>query len=173
MSVKTAANKAKSIGNKVGSIVLPLATALPVFSPVINDVIAGGPRGFITHITSTAQAWRAPGWHTVEGYIDGPGGAAIVTSLLAKLAKWGVRAVGLSDEIGSGFYLLVDAVEDWGDGSSLGYAIRELVYPSGAGSGALSEFGAGGVSFGRMPAKGSPKEMATKDQKPKARLTWA
>jgi len=170
--VRKAATKAKGIGDKVGAIVLPLATALPVFTPSINALMQGGPRGWITHIGESARAWRAPGWHTVEGYVDGPGGAAIMTSLAAKLAKWGISIIGLKEEIGGGFYLLVDAVEDWGDGSAMGYAIQELLYPSGAGEGILAGAGGFGGMFGGQPAKGSQQEMATKDQKPKVRLMW-
>lgn len=172
MSVKTAASKAKGVGYKVGAIVLPLATALPVFTPSINALMTGGPRGWMNHVVTSAKAWGPPGWNTVTGYIDGPGGAAIATSLVAKLAKWGIKAVGLKDEIGGGFYLLVNAVEDWGDGSAFGYAVREILYPTASTEPGLLS-GVGGVSgLLGQPATGSPQEMRTKDQKPKARLMW-
>ena len=96
-----------------------------------------------------------------------------MTSLSAKVAKWAVKALGLTGETGA-LFMLINAVESWGDGSAIGYGIQELVYPRASDQtrvfGGIK--GTGGL-FGGSTAVGSQQEMATKDQKPKARLMWS
>ena len=166
MSVKTAATKVKSIGTRVGGIIYPLGVAIPVAAPNVNALISGGPRGLIDYNVNAVKTWRPPDWGTIEAYADGPGGTSFMTGLTVKLIKWGVRTLGFSEELGPA-NMLLDGVEAWADGSAVGWAVKELVYPTVSGEG--SPWGGGG---GKQPAKGSPREMATKDQKPKVRLTW-
>ena len=173
MVIKKAATKVKGIGSKVSGIIYPLGVALPVAAPNINALMSGGPRGLLNYNVQAVRSWRPPDWATIESYIDGPGGAALMTSISAKVAKWGVKALGLSGEAGA-LFMLINAVEAWGDGSAIGYGVQELVYPTASGEGAVfGGIGGAGGLFGGQPAKGSPREMATKDQKPKARLSWS
>lgn len=165
MTVKRAASKVKSVGNKVGAIIKPLGTALPVAAPNINALFSGGPRAVMDFNANAVKSWRPPDMGTVNAYIDGPGGNAIMTGIMAKLIKWGVSTLGF--QMG-GLGMLVDGVEDWADGSAMGYAVKELIYPTVAGgSGTLSGISFGGA--GGQPGKGSAQEMATKDRKPKTR----
>jgi hypothetical protein len=173
MSVSQAATKVKGIGSQVGRVIYPLGVALPVAAPNINALFSGGPRALMQYNVDAVKSWRPPDWATIESYVDGPGGAALMTSISAKLVKWGVRVLGLSGETGA-LYMLLNAVEDWGDGSAIGYGVKELVYPSVSGESAVfgGVSGGGALFGGRQPAKGYPREMATKDQKPKVRLMW-
>ena len=169
--VKQAAARGKGIGSKVAGIVYPLGVALPVAAPNINALMTGGPRGLLNYNVTALKQWRPPDWDTVEAYADGPGGNALMTSISVKVVKWAVRALGFEGDVGAG-YMLLNAVEGWADGSAWGYGIQELVYPTASGGGGvLSGISTGGL-FGGQPAKGSPQEMATKDQKPKVRSTW-
>ncbi len=174
MSVRKAATKAKGLGSKVGSIIYPLGVVLPIAAPNINALMTGKMRGLINFNVTAVKTWRPPDWATVEAYVDGPGGAALMTALGAKLAKWGIQVLGLSGETGA-LVMLINAVEHWGDGSAIGYGIKEMVYPSV--SGAVQPFsgigGRGALFGGGQPAVGSQQEMATKDQKAKMVLTWA
>ena len=173
MVVKQAATEVKGIGSKVAGIVYPLGVALPVAVPNINALMSGGPRGLLNYNVAAVKAWRPPDWATITAYADGPGGNALMTSISVKIVKWVVKALGFEGEVGAG-YMLLNAVEGWADGSAWGYGIQELVYPTAsAGGGVLSGIGGTGGLFGGQPAKGSPQEMATKDQKPKARLVWS
>lgn len=172
MSVQKAASKVKGVGDKVGAVIKPLGIALPVAAPNINALFSGGPRGLFDYNVQAVKSWRPPDWGTVMSYVDGPGGAALMTSISAKLAKWGIKTLGMSGEAGA-LYMLINAVEDWGDGSAIGYGVKELIYPSVSGEAAVF----GGISapsglFGGQPAVGSKQEMATKDQKPREMLIW-
>lgn len=173
MSIKTAATKVKGIGSKVGAIIKPLGIALPIAAPNIKALMTAGPRGLFDYNVNALKTWRPPDWGTVNAYVDGPGGAAFMTSLSAKVAKWAIGALGFTSEAGA-LIMLINAVDDWGEGSAIGYAVQELVYPTASGVG--SPFGglggATGGLFGGQPAKGSAQEMATKDQKPKTRSTF-
>lgn len=173
MVVKRAATKVKGIGSKVGGVIYPLGVALPVAAPNINALMTGGPRALLNYNVEAMRGWRPPDWATVEAYVGGPGGGALMTSLSAKVAKWAIKAFGFSGEAGA-LIMLINAVEAWGDGSSIGWGVRELVYPtiSGVEAPFAGVGGTGALFGGPQPAKGSPQEMATKDQKPKARLVW-
>ena len=169
-NVKTAAGKVKNLGNKVGDIIYPLGVALPIAAPNISALFSGGPKALLDYNVEAIKSWRPPDWGTIEAYASGPGGAAFMTGLTARLVKWGIKTLGFSEEAGP-LYMLIDGVENWGDGSAVGWAVKELVYPSVAGGGGTFS----GVSFGGLggqPAKGSPAEMRTKDQKPKVGLEW-
>ena len=173
MSIKTAASKVKGVGSKISGVIYPLGVALPVAAPNINALMSTGPRGLLDYNVNALKTWRPPDWATVESYIDGPGGAAFMTSLSAKVAKWAVKALGLTGETGA-LFMLINAVESWGDGSAIGYGIQELVYPTASGvSATFGGVGGTGGLFGGRPGVGSKQEMATKDQKPKARLMWS
>jgi len=169
MSVKTAASKVKGIGDKVGGVIYPLGVALPVAAPNVNALMTGGPRGLLNFNVAAIKSWRPPDWGTIEAYADGPGGSAVMTAIVAGLAKWAGKTLFGEERALSPAWMLVDAVEDWGIGSAGGWAIKELVYPTVSGEAATF----GDVGWGTQPAKGSPQEMRTKDQKPKARLTWS
>ena len=127
MSVKTAASKVKGIGSKIGGIIYPLGVALPVAAPNINALMSGGPRGLLNYNVGAFKSWRPPDWATIESYVDGPGGAALMTSISAKVAKWAIKTIGLSSEAGP-LYMLINAVEHWGDGSAVGYAVQAVSY---------------------------------------------
>ncbi len=173
MSIKGAAAKAKGIGTKVAGIVYPLGVALPIAAPNINALMSGGPRALMDYNVNALKTWRPPDWGTVTAYVEGPGGAAFMTGLSVKVAKWGIRALGFSGETGA-LTMLLNAVEGWADGSAIGYGIQEIVYPTASGVGAVfGGIGGTGGLFGGKPGVGSKGEMATKDQKPKARLSWA
>jgi hypothetical protein len=174
MSVKKAATKVKSVGSKVSGVIYPLGVALPVAAPNINALMGGGPRGLLDFNVNALKTWRPPDWATVESYIDGPGGAALMTSISAAVAKWGIKALGLGGQTGA-LVMLINAVKAWGDGSAIGYGVQELVYPTVSGVGApFGGVSAGGLFGGKgQPAKGSQQEMATKDDKPKVGLYWS
>lgn len=106
--------------------------------------------------------------NTVRGYVDGPGGAAFMTSITSKVIKWGIEGLGFKKDAGA-VYMLLDAVEAWADGSAIGYGVKEIIYPS------VSQVGAtfGGIGALGSAAIGSKQEMATKDAKPKARVVFA
>ena len=165
--IKTAASKVKGVGNKITGVIKPLGVVLPVAAPNINALMSGGPMGVWNYNAQALQSWRPPDMNTVRGYVDGPGGAAFMTSLTIGVAKWGIDALGFSKEAGP-VKMLLNAVGAWADGSAMGYAVKEVIYPSASG---LSPT-LGGISFGGgggQPAKGSSQEMVTKDRKPKTR----
>ena len=141
-------------------------------APNINAIMSGGPRAVMDYNINALKTWRPPDWATVEAYVDGPGGAAFMTGLSVKVAKYVISALGFSRETGA-LPMLLNAVEGWADGSAIGYGIQEIVYPTASGAGAVfGGIGGAGGLFGGQPAKGSKGEMATKDQKPKVRLMW-
>ena len=155
-------------------MIYPLGVALPVAAPNINALFSGGPRGLFEYNASAVREWKPPDWNTVMSYIDGPGGAALMTSISAKIAKYGIKALGLSGETGA-LVMLINAVESWGDGSAIGYGVKELIYPTVSGEAAVfSGISRGGGLFGGagQPGINTQGEMATKDQKPKVDLGW-
>lgn len=168
--IKTAATKVKGIGNKITGVIKPLGVVLPIAAPNINALMSGGPMGVWNYNAQALQSWRPPDMGTVRGYVDGPGGAAFMTSLTIGVAKWGIKALGFQKEAGP-VNMLLDAVGAWADGSAMGYAVKEVIYPSASG---LSPT-LGGINFGGgggQPAINSQAEMATKDQKPRVDLGW-
>ena len=170
-TINKAATKVKGIGTKVSGMIYPLGVALPVAAPNINALFSGGPRGLFDYNANAIKEWKPPDWGTVMSYVDGPGGAALMTSISAKIAKYGIQALGLSGETGA-LVMLINAVEAWGDGSAIGYGVKELIYPTVSGEGAvLGGISLGGGLFGGagQPSKGSAQEMQTKDRKPKTR----
>jgi hypothetical protein len=171
--IKKAASKVKSTGDKVVGAIKPLGIALPVAAPNITALFSGGPRALVNYNVQQVKAWRPPDWNTVNAYVDGPGGMALMTSFSAKLAKWGIKVLGFSSEAGA-LIMLIDAVDAWGEGSAVGFAVKEIIYPSAAaGGGVLGGISFGGNLFGGQPATGSKQEMATKDKKPKRRIMWS
>ena len=171
MTVKRAASKVKGAGNKIVDAIEPLAIALPVAMPNINALMSGGPRALMNYNAQAVKSWRPPDMNTINAYVDGPGGAGLITGLSMKLGKWGIRQLGLGGEFNDSLFLLMDAVENWGTGSAVGFAVKEIIYPTAAaGGGTFSGVSFGG--WGGQPAKGSSQEMATKDAKPKSKVVF-
>lgn len=169
MSIKTAASKVKGIGNKITGVIKPLGVVLPIAAPNINALTSGGPIGVWNFNVGKLQTWRPPDMNTVKGYVEGPGGASFMTSLTISVIKWGIKGLGFQKEAGP-VNMLLDAVGAWSEGSALGYAVKEVIYPSV--SGVDATFGGIGA-LGGAAAIGSRQEMATKDAKPKRRVVFA
>lgn len=174
-TISKAASKVTGVGRRITGVIRPLGIALPVAIPNINALFTGGPRGLMDYNIAAVKTWRPPDWGTITAYIDGPGGVALLTAISAGIAKKAIKALELEKESGA-LVMLIDAVKAWGDGSAVGYAMRELIYPTVAGGpGTFSTiasptglFGGGGS----QPPINSAGEMATKDDKPVSRLIW-
>lgn len=168
VDMKSVASKVQGVGTRVKGIIRPLGIALPVASPNVNALFTGGPRAMLDYNVTAIKGWRPPDWNTVTGYIDGPGGAAVMTGIAAGLANWAIKELGFSDEAGP-LVMLIGCVKAWADGSAIGYGVKELIYPTASGV----ESPLGGVSFGGMfasqPAKGSQGELVVKSDKAKVR----
>ena len=169
MGLKSVESRVVGVGGRVKGIIRPLGVILPVAGPNVQALMSAGPRGLLDYNVNAVKSWRPPDWNTVTGYIDGPGGVAIMTGIAAKLGKWAIRELRFNGETGP-LIMLVDCVEAWADGSAVGWGIKELVYPTI--SGVSAPFGGvstAGLWGGSQPAKDSPAEMNTRDRKPKTR----
>ena len=167
-TIKSAASKVKSTGDKIIGVIEPLGVVLPVAAPNINALMSGGPRGLWNMNAGALRSWKPPDMDTVNRYVDGPGGAVFMTGLTIGVVNWGIKALGFDKEPAvEPVKMLLKGAGAWANGSAKGYAIKEIIYPGTGGEGTLSGISFGGL--GGQPAKDSAQEMSTKDRKPKTR----
>ena len=115
MGLKSVESKVKGVGSRVKGVIRPLTTILPVAGTNVGALMAGGPRGMLDFNVQKVKEWRIPDWNTVTGYLDGPGGAAIMTGIAAGIGKWAISELGFSMPP---MTMLIDAVQAGAEGAA-------------------------------------------------------
>jgi hypothetical protein len=162
-----------SAGYKFKRAIKPVATALPVLGPNVAALRKGGVKEVLDMNIANLGNWRPPDFNTINAYLGGTGGAAIMTTISAAFCKWLIKVVGF-DGLGS-LNLLIDAVQDGGEGAAVGAAIKEIIYPTASAAGSVGASMGGAFSFGALgaqPATGSEAEFSTKKDKPKSLVVF-
>ena len=173
MSVSSASNRVVSAGHKFKRAIKPVSTALPVLGPNIAALRGGGVKGVIDMNVQNLSNWRPPDFNTVNAYLGGAGGAGIMTAISASFCKWVIKLTGFEGL--SSLNLLIDAVQDAGEGTAVGAAIKEIIYPTASQIQGVGASMGGGFSFGAIgsnPAPNSEAEFSTKKDKPQSLVVF-
>ena len=175
MSVSSASGKVVSAGHKFKRAIKPISTAVPVLGPNIQALRGGGVKGVLDMNIQNLSNWRPPDFNTINAYLGGAGGAGIMTAISASFAKWVIKVVGFDGL--SSLNLLIDAVQDAGEGTAVGAAIKEIIYPTASQMAGLGESIGGGLpTFGSLggsnPGVNSEREFSTKKDKPQSMVVF-
>ncbi|GAF84683.1 unnamed protein product [marine sediment metagenome] len=162
MGLKSAESKVTSTAGKLGKAVGPITTIMSAARLPMQAAQSGGFAGVYDFYAGTViPNWAPPGWGEFRSFIQGPGGASIMTGIGVGLVKWLVGEVagaapGSQSKEVAAINMILDAVGDAASGTAIGEAASMIIhgptYSGGAGG------GAGFLNAGVDSFRGEPKQ---------------